>query len=88
MTAKLFRVSTTAIALAFATPLAYAADVYKVSAQIFHGRNAVANPVLLVNESSHASIAISGEDGYEFVVGLSTRSRFHSSVRCAWEFRR
>ena len=70
MTAKLFRISATAIALALATPLAYAADVYKVSAQIFHGRDAVANPVLLVNESSHASIAISGEDGYEFVVGL------------------
>ena len=70
MNTTLFRISATAVALALATPLAYAADVYKVSAHIFHGHDAVANPVLLVDESSHASIAVSGEDGYEFVVGL------------------
>lgn len=70
MTADFIRRSGMAIALVLATPLAYAADVYKVSAQIFHGTEAVASPVLLVNINSPASITISGEGGYEFAVGL------------------
>ncbi len=69
-----------ALAAATGTPAAEAADQYRVSATIAQHGSHVADPILVAKAGTPAQMAVSGEDGYRFMVTIDPAEGEHVEV--------
>jgi hypothetical protein len=60
-----------ALALAATSPTSFAAQLYKVSANLSHNGKLFGSPSVVVKEGADATVAVSGPNGYKLALNVT-----------------